>query len=189
MDKRVQANNRTRVRIIRALLHLMAEKNFSDITVTDIVNRAGVARASYYRNFASKEDVIASAGAIIFDDFRRQTADEGRNILEYETILRTFRYFRAYRRVMLTLHEAGFTTTYARMFEETIEAVAGTMAYNDIRRYCLSFYSGAIFTMFVSWLESGMKETPEEMARIFHRMINGALLALEQEPQEEAQRS
>lgn len=178
-DKRVIANNRVRRRIIRALLHLMREKKFSDISVTDIVNRAGVARASYYRNFTSKEEVIASAGAIIFDDFRQKTVDSGVSILEYESILRMFRYFRAYRQVMLTLHKAGFTALYARMFDEFIEEAAGDMPYDHIFRYCLPFYSGAVFTVFVRWLEEGMPESPEEMARLFHRMVNGAYDALE----------
>ena len=70
-NKRTLANERTKRRIIRSLLRLMSEKHFSDITVSDIVARAGVARASYNRNFESKEDVIAPAGAMIIDDFRQ----------------------------------------------------------------------------------------------------------------------
>ena len=46
-NKRTLANERTKRRIIRSLLRLMNEKHFSDITVSDIVARAGVARASY----------------------------------------------------------------------------------------------------------------------------------------------
>lgn len=178
MDKRQIANNRTKTRIIKALLRLMEEKNFSDITVTDIVGRAKVARASYYRNFSSKEEVIASAGAIIFEDFRQKTVEAGVSVLEYESVLRMFRYFRAYRQALLTLHEAGFTTLYSRMFDECIESIAGTMPFDDIRRYCLRFYSGSAFSVFVYWLEEGMRETPEEMASLFYRMINGAVAAV-----------
>lgn len=41
-----------------AVMELMAEKPYMDITVTDIVTRARVARASFYRNFNSINDVI-----------------------------------------------------------------------------------------------------------------------------------
>ena len=41
-----------------ALMEVMAEKQYMDIMVTDIVTRAGVARASFYRNFNSINDVI-----------------------------------------------------------------------------------------------------------------------------------
>lgn len=177
-NKRTLANERTKRRIIRSLLRLMNEKHFSDITVSDIVARAGVARASYYRNFESKEDVIATAGAIIIDDFRQKTIGENRSVLEYESILRMFRYFRAYRSALLTLHKAGFTALYMRMFGEFIEDAAGDMPYDNILRYCLPFYSGAVFTVFVTWLEEGMRETPEEMASLFHRMMKGAMEAV-----------
>lgn len=178
IDKRIAANNRTKRRIIKALVRLMSEKNFSDITVSDIVARAGVARASYYRNFSSKEDVIASAGAIIIDDFRQKTVGENRSVMEYESILRMFRYFRAYRAALLTLHKAGFTALYMRMFGEFVQDAAGDMPFDDIRRYCLPFYSGAVFIVFVTWLEEGMKESPEEMADLFYRMIRGAIDAV-----------
>ena len=69
MDKRSEANRQTRVSIARALLHLLGSKEFSDITVTDIVEEAHVARASYYRNFSSKEDLLVNAGRLIMDDF------------------------------------------------------------------------------------------------------------------------
>lgn len=41
-----------------SVIQLMAEKLYMNITVTDIVTRAGVARASFYRNFNSINDVI-----------------------------------------------------------------------------------------------------------------------------------
>lgn len=178
MDKRVEANARTQRLIIKALIRLMNEKKFSDITVTDIVTRAGVARASYYRNFSSKEEVIARAGAIIIEDFRQKASQTEMSILDSEIVLRIFRYFRAYRRTMLTLYKAGFISMYQRLFDECLETMAGDMHYDDIHRYGIPFYSGAVFAVFLRWLEEGMKETPEEMANLFHTMIMGAITAL-----------
>ena len=178
MDKRVEANARTQRLIIKALIRLMNEKQFSDITVTDIVTRAGVARASYYRNFSSKEEIIARAGSIIIEDFRQKASEAEMSILDAEIVLRVFRYFRAYRRTMLTLYKAGFISLYQRLFDECLETMAGDMRYDDIHRYGIPFYSGAIFAVFLRWLEEGMKETPEEMAALFHIMIMGSIRAL-----------
>lgn len=178
MDKRVEANARTQRLIIKSLVRLMNEKKFSDITVTDIVTRAGVARASYYRNFSSKEEVIARAGAIIIEDFRQKASEAEMSILDAEIVLRMFRYFRAYRRTMLTLYKAGFISMYQRLFEECLESMAGDMRYDDIYRYAIPFYSGSVFAVFLRWLEEGMKETPEEMAGLYHTMIMGSIKAL-----------
>lgn len=48
----------TRHYIVQALFKLMQEYSYEKINVTDIVQKAGVGRATFYRYFKSKEDVI-----------------------------------------------------------------------------------------------------------------------------------
>lgn len=49
---------RSRSMIRTALLSLMQEKEFSKITVTDIVNKADINRGTFYAHFRSPEDVL-----------------------------------------------------------------------------------------------------------------------------------
>ena len=49
----------TRHYIVEALFRLMNEYEYEKIAVTDIAKKAGVGRATFYRYFKSKEDVIA----------------------------------------------------------------------------------------------------------------------------------
>ena len=58
MDKRKEANLRVKKGITMALFSLMHQKSFSDITISEIIRTAGVARVSFYRNYDSKEDVL-----------------------------------------------------------------------------------------------------------------------------------
>ena len=44
--------------ILKALLVLMAEKDFSKITVKELAKRADLDRKTFYRNFNSKEEVL-----------------------------------------------------------------------------------------------------------------------------------
>ena len=44
-------NHSAKSEIEQALLRLMTQKSYMDITVTDIVQEAKVARVSFYRNF------------------------------------------------------------------------------------------------------------------------------------------
>ena len=44
--------------IIDSLFALMKKKKYEDISITDITNKAGVGRVSFYRNFNTKEDII-----------------------------------------------------------------------------------------------------------------------------------
>ena len=66
MSKASMDNKRVKKQITEALFSLLQDKPFSEITVTDIVKRANVARASYYRNFENKEQIIEAA----MDDLR-----------------------------------------------------------------------------------------------------------------------
>ena len=44
--------------IYTALLQLMEQKPYEEITITDIVRRAGVSRMAYYRNYDSKDEIL-----------------------------------------------------------------------------------------------------------------------------------
>ncbi len=49
---------RTRGRICEALSELLQEKEFSEISITDLTKRADVARVTFYQHFDSKEAVL-----------------------------------------------------------------------------------------------------------------------------------
>lgn len=53
-----EKNTYVRSRILSALLAMMQEQPFSDISISALVSRAQVGRASFYRNFADKGDVL-----------------------------------------------------------------------------------------------------------------------------------
>ncbi len=48
----------TRHYIVQALFKLMSEYNYEKISVKDIAEKAGVGRATFYRHFKRKEDII-----------------------------------------------------------------------------------------------------------------------------------
>ena len=58
MDKRKEANLRVKNNIVRALIDLMKEKPYEEISISEIALQAGVSRVSYYRNYGSKEDIL-----------------------------------------------------------------------------------------------------------------------------------
>lgn len=58
MDKRKIANQLVKDRLLSALIALMQYKDWSKITVTELIKDSGVARASFYRNFKSIEELV-----------------------------------------------------------------------------------------------------------------------------------
>ena len=58
--------DRIRECLTGALLQLMKEKEFGAVSVGEIAERAGVHRATFYRRFRSKEDVLRAFLSQIF---------------------------------------------------------------------------------------------------------------------------
>ena len=84
MDKRKEANRRVKESITATLLHLLEKKSISEISITEIITGAGVARASFYRNYASKEDVIITLIDDVLESFRKDIENDGN---DFYTIL------------------------------------------------------------------------------------------------------
>ncbi|WP_246025595.1 TetR/AcrR family transcriptional regulator [Saccharopolyspora antimicrobica] len=68
---------RTRRAIREALVELCAEQDFGSLTVEDVLDRADVARATFYAHYKAKEDVLV-------DIVRSLTEDRAAWVAEYE---------------------------------------------------------------------------------------------------------
>src|ERR1700736_1492303 len=66
-DRRVR---RTRDRLGDALMELLVQKPFDDITGQDVLDRAGVSRSTFYSHFRDKNDLFLSDA----DDFFERMA-------------------------------------------------------------------------------------------------------------------
>lgn len=56
-----EANQITRESIETALLHLMEKKELPQISISELVKKAGVSRNAFYRNYKSKEEILELA--------------------------------------------------------------------------------------------------------------------------------
>lgn len=53
-----QKNTYVKKQITAALLELLKENPFSDISVSELTNKAEIGRVSFYRNYQNKEDIL-----------------------------------------------------------------------------------------------------------------------------------
>ena len=182
-----ERNEAARSAIVEALFTLMETERFSSISVLQIVEEAGVARMSYYRNFESKEQVIEAYVDRLHSELIAQSeksaadAQGADGLLDEKTLVHGFKHslerMRVEKRKILALINAGFATTLQRMMDGYLEERLGDMPARSIERYELYFASGALLNVLVNWLEQGAKEPPEEMAAFCASLLRSGLSA------------
>lgn len=164
-----ESNAFVRECIEEALVQLMAEKPFASITVSDIAARAGVSRNAYYRNYGSKEDILAG----YLESLR---LDISRPMLEYDPVEQTREVWDALlaavadhaRRYRLLL-DAGFGELIRQGMCEGMGAGAPADASpGQLRALRLSnaWWAGAICSVLEEWIRSGMEASAEEVAEV-----------------------
>ena len=90
MDKRKEANMRVKRQITNALFDLMKEKSLASIHITELTDSAGVALASFYRNYCSKEDVLVTLIRDILNEFKGEIDVSRGSFYTYENVLLSF---------------------------------------------------------------------------------------------------
>lgn len=167
MDKRKEANLRVKRNITKALFELMHEKSFSEISITEIIRRANVARVSFYRNYDSKEDVLLTLIEDVLEQYR-STADWNEvNCYTYENVCKSFEYFKEYGDIVLDLYQFGYGSILLEKLNRFHEQIAGTMPNKSIEKYQLYMYMGALYNTAITWIQNGTRESMEDIARVF----------------------
>ena len=108
MDKRKEANMRVKDNITKSLFDLMHKKSFSNISITELIQTAGVARVSFYRNYDSKEDVLVKLIDDVLEEYRSEIDWSGPDYYTEQNICRSFACFKKYGEFVLDLCEFGY---------------------------------------------------------------------------------
>lgn len=181
-DIRAQPNTdrrilRTRDTLGDALFSLMHEKNFDEITVQDLLDRAGVGRATFYAHYRDKDDLFLSDVETFLESFSTTLTRHGANSKRLIPVQELFTHIREVREFFAALVRSGKINDvlalgrgmFARSIDERLQA-AGV----DLDPLERSAHAHALAGSFLSlldwWLDKGMKEDPKQMDELFHRM-------------------
>ena len=147
-----------------ALLTLMKNKNIEDITVSELVQKAGVSRAAFYRNYTSKQEVLLHSCSGAVEDVATAIApiDFENDPLSFWKVI--FETSAKYSTDFKMIVEAGYGQ---RLLEQITEVITQSVRGNNNNQiYDTVFWCGGIFNILIKWISSGMKESPKEMASI-----------------------
>lgn len=162
MERRHPANLLVRDCITKALFRLMKRKDYNDISISELVNTAGVSRNSFYRNYQSREDILrqylADKTSAWWSGFTEQP---DRYI---HVIAEVFQHFLSMKEEINLIYRAGLSW----LLMEHIFLCGRQSLTGEVRNaYQTAFMSGGLWGLTNEWILKGMMETPEEMEKLF----------------------
>lgn len=182
-DRRVQ---RTRQRLRKALIELLGERVYDAITVQDIVDRANVARSTFYLHYSNKDELFLSCHEAIVSGFHSLHSLSRDELLSSETppgMIAAYRHLDKERAVLNPIFQGQESPLILQRIRDRsaqqIEARlndAFAASNSAIPLDVLAGYlAGAQLALAQWWLEKRRPHTAEELAQSFHRLQLAAI--------------
>lgn len=181
---------RTKAALCESLASLMLEKNINSITVRELTARANINRATFYIHYKDIDDMIRQIREEILSDFAavlniHHTETSGERPLSMLCDL--FRFLERHANIckaFLGIHgDAEFISLLRSKLLEKCVNDWGKLFPNHPISYVPEYFSVFVVTgcigLFEHWIETGMHQTPEEMAYMADQMFRNGIRFLQ----------
>ena len=168
---------RTRKMLWEALIALIQDKDYSEITIQDIADRANVNRVTFYLHYRDKQDFLVQSMDVIFNDliskitpltgenFRTDIPPEGMTLV-YQYIADNAKLYR------IVLGDKGLPFLVNRfrkyLTDLTIQRFQMMTTEENKERISLEvvahYVAGSIIGLITWWLENDMPISPQDFA-------------------------
>jgi len=156
-------NNYVRTQILKTLMEMMKTEDFSSIVISKLVDEAGVGRASFYRNYRTKEDVLRQEA----ERLNKELEIIRKNDDPYDVrlkLIRTLDFYKQHTDFYMTLYNAGLK----QIIQDSIVDKFVISADQPVHlAYTASAFSYLIYGWIIEWIRRGMNETSDELIAMF----------------------
>lgn len=176
-DRRVR---RTRDALGDALVALMHEKAFSDITVQQVLDRAGVSRSTFYTHYRDKDDLFLSDVEEFLEFMSSYLSRTKESSNRVAPVRELFSHIAEWRQFHAILVESGKIRDFmelchgyfARAIEQRLsELELGRKLSRSERAATSQMCAGSLCSLMTWWINHACPAPAEEMDRLFHMMV------------------
>ncbi len=183
MDRR---QRKTREAIFAAFIELLSKKDFGQITVGEIIERADVGRATFYSHFETKDFLLKELCGELFCHVLDAISVEPvahKHIFECDAprpvFLHLFEHFKNNDNHILKLLSCQNNELFLQYFKSNLKQLATSqlVLFEERRNPKLpeEFWVNHIVSTFVEtvkwWVDHGMKESPEMITEYFYLAV------------------
>jgi AcrR family transcriptional regulator len=174
-DRRVR---RTRERLHQALIDLILEKGYHQVTVQNLTERADVGRSTFYSHYETKDDLLVGLLDRLVEDIDVDLDTEPNGGFPGGfSALAVFRHVAANAHIFkalignggIDLVERAALDLLTERARSALGPAEGTRIPDDIRA---AFLAGSLMALVAWWVENDLSHPPESMASAFNEMTS-----------------
>lgn len=189
MNKSESKYFNTAIKMDKAFLELLAEKDFEYITVKEICQRAGTNRSTFYLHYETISDLLKESVAYTIDDFAQRFQEEDvilkikdcplekLLLISPQYLIPYLSYIRDHKKLFQTMvrqfQALGLEENYRRLFEHVLNPILERFQVPlRSRQYRMNFYLNGIIAIIMEWLKNDCADSMEEIADIIENVVN-----------------
>lgn len=187
-----EAGLNTQLKIKNALLTLMIEERFDMINVSDVIERSGVSRATFYRHFDTKEAILADIREAIDVEVRAVMYEAGKSDLSSPFEMLTdmvFPILYAHRDELRVLYGENGDPGWLPMLRKQYTHWVEVKLYGDSHvhmlgtphHYEVALVVNVTISMIQAWITQPVPENPLIFKPIFLKLMNVTVADLAQQ--------
>ena len=175
-----------------ALISLLKKKPFEYITISELCEKAGVNRSTFYLHYENTYDLLGETTQYILDGFLSYFTTDTKsiafnvansnldelNFINSKYLTPYLTYIRENKEIFSTalshIKSFDFDRVYERMFEHIFNPILDRFHYpEEDRKYVMMYYLNGINAISFEWVKDGCKKSIEEISKIIDTCIFG----------------
>ena len=160
-----ESNQITRESLEISLMQLLEKKELKKITISELVERAGVSRAAFYRNYSSKEQILEEIFKNTVQGITDKLEEFNFKTEMYQIWLFLFKEAKKEARVISLAIDYNFEKLLTQAVFDFLEK-RNRNAKKMTNSYMNSFWSSAVVSVLSKWIKDGMKIPAEKIASL-----------------------
>lgn len=171
--------DRTRKAIVEAFNDLVAIKDFKDISIDDILKKAQISRATFYRYFKDKYDVMNYNYKVVLDRYINDKETQNFQQLYYQLFLVARTVFS---RISNVLSSEGCNSFKAFVIDysyqkllEVIKDNRNGRGFDDKETLQIDVFLQGVGYMYEQWIKGDYNLTPEKASVALFEMMPASL--------------
>ena len=159
-----ESNRLTREALEISLMQLLEKKELAKITISELVHRAGVSRAAFYRNYNSKEQMLEEIFGKTVQKIMNKLGQFNLRTELYQVWIILFKEAKKEARLISLAVDYNLEKYLTQAVFNFLEK--RQQSKREASSYIHSFWSSALVSVLSKWIKDGMQVPAEKIASL-----------------------